>query len=104
MYEEVFNERAHKFVQGVPHSLSVESGNVLVIDQIFNASRSQDSHFKLEVSINNTQLWKKYTFYEADIKQIEKSLKEYLYPFEKYNLTPSFTLNSSYVLYHSCSV
>ena len=40
--------------------------------------------FSPKISINNTQLFKLYPEYESAIKKIENSLKEYLYPFEKY--------------------
>ena len=56
------------------------------------SSRKADepSHFKPEVSINNTQLWKRYPNYEADIKRIEEELEEYLYHFESFSIQPSF--------------
>lgn len=49
------------------------------------------THFKPEVSINNTQLWNKYLEYDKDIKKIETELSEYLYPFEDYHIAPSYT-------------
>lgn len=39
------------------------------------------SHFKPEVSINNTQLWKSFPGYDKDIQYIEQELKDYLYDF-----------------------
>ena len=41
-------------------------------------------YFDPDKSINNTQLYLKYTEYDEDIKLIEQGLKEFLYPFEKY--------------------
>lgn len=46
--------------------------------------------FKPDVSINNTQLFTKYKEYEQDILYIEDQLKEWLYPFEKYELKPNW--------------
>ncbi|MDR0307797.1 MAG: hypothetical protein LBI42_13305 [Chitinispirillales bacterium] len=40
--------------------------------------------FKPTHSRNNTQLSKKYTEYNSDIKKIEQELPEYLFPFENY--------------------
>ena len=40
--------------------------------------------FKPAHSRNNSQLFKKYSGFEDDIKKIEKELPEYLFPFEKY--------------------
>lgn len=40
-------------------------------------------NFKPEVSINNTQIWKKNKAYEKEISIIEKELKEYLYDFSR---------------------
>lgn len=45
---------------------------------------SPKSNFKPQVSINNTQLFKKFTDMEEDVKYIEQHLAEHLYPFEKY--------------------
>ena len=39
-------------------------------------------YFNPYISINNTQLFKKYKKYEVEIKIIEKELSEFLYPFE----------------------
>ena len=47
-------------------------------------------HFKPEVSINNTQLWKRYSGYENEVRKIEESLAEYLYHFEDYSIQPTF--------------
>ena len=40
--------------------------------------------FEPTLSINNTQVFKRYPEYEADIRYIERELSEYLFPFEKY--------------------
>lgn len=40
--------------------------------------------FAPEMSINNTQIFKKYPEYADDIKYIEDNLSDYLFPFEKY--------------------
>jgi len=40
--------------------------------------------FKPTHSRNNTQLFKKYTGCESDLKKIEQELQEYLFPFENY--------------------
>ena len=55
---------------------------------------SKSSCFKPEISINNTQLWKKFTTYGEDIKKIEETLAEFLYPFEKYSIAPTFSSDS----------
>ena len=47
-------------------------------------------HFKPEVSINNTQLWRRYPEYSVDINKIEDALTEYLYHFEDFDIKPSF--------------
>lgn len=49
------------------------------------------THFRPEISINNTQLWRKYPQFIEDMKYIEKELNEYLYPFERYDIQPTFT-------------
>lgn len=54
----------------------------------------KNSRFKPEVSINNTQLWKKYTSYSEDIKKIEKALPDFLYPFDRYSISPTFSSES----------
>ena len=41
-------------------------------------------YFKPNHSRNNTQLFKKFTGLETDIKKIEQELQEYLFPFENY--------------------
>lgn len=51
---------------------------------------SDFSFFRPDISINNTQLWLKYPQFKSDIDIIEVELKEYLYPFGKYNIKPSF--------------
>lgn len=43
------------------------------------------TRFNPDISIKNTQLWKKYPQYENDIKIIEEELSEYLYPFDLVN-------------------
>ena len=40
--------------------------------------------FVPEMSINNTQVYKRYPEYEKDILYIEKMLPDYLYPFDKF--------------------
>lgn len=40
--------------------------------------------FEPEKSIHNTQLFKRYHEFDADIEYITKELQEYLYPFEQY--------------------
>lgn len=58
------------------------------------AYKNESSRFRPEVSINNTQLWKKYTTYREDIKKIEDALPEFLYSFDKYRLAPTFSSES----------
>lgn len=41
--------------------------------------------FAPEMSINNTQVYKRYPEYGRDIRYIEEQLAEYLYPFEKFD-------------------
>lgn len=55
---------------------------------------SDNSRFKPEVSINNTQLWKKYTSYSDDISRIERALPEFLYPFDNFSVSPTFSSES----------
>ena len=50
---------------------------------ILNESRAR-TLFVPEMSINNTQVFKRYPEYEMDIKFIEQHLPEYLYPFEQF--------------------
>lgn len=52
------------------------------------------SHFKPSVSVNNTQLYRRYKGFENDIQKIEEQLPESLYPFENY---PSVVPTSSKV-------
>ncbi len=40
--------------------------------------------FEPDKSMHNTQLFKRYPEYDADIEYISKELQEYLYPFDKY--------------------
>lgn len=40
--------------------------------------------FNPDISINNTQLFRKYTYYSSEIEKITKELATSLYPFEKY--------------------
>jgi hypothetical protein len=40
--------------------------------------------FAPELSINNTQVFKRYPEYRKEIEYIERELPEFLYPFEKY--------------------
>ena len=50
--------------------------------------------FKPEISINNTQLWRKEKTYIKDIQEIEKHMENYLYPFANYTQKPSFNIKS----------
>lgn len=50
--------------------------------------------FNPDVSINNTQLWRKYEQHAEEIKYLEKELSDYLYDFSKYEKKPSFLTNS----------
>ena len=53
----------------------------------FCGLRHEDRKRKLfapELSINNTQVFKRYPEYAEDIKYIEEQLGEYLYPFEEF--------------------
>lgn len=54
----------------------------------------EQSRFKPDVSINNTQLWRKYTMYGDEIDKIEKALPAFLYPFDKYSIAPTFSSES----------
>lgn len=49
-----------------------------------NSSSRSRKLFAPELSINNTQVFKRYPQYKDDIAYIEKELSEYLYPFEKF--------------------
>lgn len=51
--------------------------------------KNSEKHFDPKISRNNTQLFKKYTEYGADIAVIEEELKEYLYDFSSVE-TPLF--------------
>ena len=102
------------YYRGLMKSFSdVNNENVLQIqfeDLIYNHQRSRceiesflgltsfdsrkESCFKPQVSINNTQLWKKYPLYNKDIEIIERELAEYLYSFDKYNIGPTFNTNT----------
>lgn len=42
-------------------------------------------YFNPSISINNTQLFKRYPEYNHDVNIIEKELERYLFPFEKYD-------------------
>ena len=55
---------------------------------------SNQSLFKPDVSINNTQLFIKYKQYDNDIHIIEQQLSDYLYPFSRYDLKPNFNTKS----------
>lgn len=43
-------------------------------------------YFDPDISRNNTQLFRKYTRFDNEISYIEHELKEYLFPFEKYQV------------------
>ena len=46
--------------------------------------------FVPEMSMNNTQMFKRFPEYQEEIRYIEKELEPYLYPFERYgDITPS---------------
>lgn len=44
--------------------------------------------FDPNLSINNTQVYKRYPKYKEDIDKIEKELPEYLYDFESFDIKP----------------
>jgi len=44
----------------------------------------QKMYFNPDVSINNTQLFRKYPKYAKEISKIEEKLSQYLYPYDKY--------------------
>ena len=48
------------------------------------------SSFNPARSINNTQLFKKYTVYRDQIKIIETELKEFLYDYREIDYTPEW--------------
>ena len=50
----------------------------------------QRTYFDPRVSINNTQLYLRFPEYLEDIKVIERDLPEYLYPFERYDVKPTY--------------
>ena len=61
--------------------------NVLTtLKEFLNISQHsfKESHFKKEISINNTQLFNKHVEYADDIEKIEKELKDYLFDYSKY--------------------
>jgi Mn-containing catalase len=49
----------------------------------------KQQYFKPMVSIRGTQLYKKIPGHEDEIKYIEKELKEYLFDYDKYELSKS---------------
>lgn len=57
----------------------------LVIEKFLGISKHArpKSKFNPAISINNTQLFKKYSGYEEDIRKIEESLPNSLYPFDE---------------------
>lgn len=85
----------------------IQNENVVIVnyeDLIFNSElviediekiigelgeKNGERHFFPEVSINNTQLFKKYPEYITDISVIERELPEYLYDFSD-KQTPKF--------------
>jgi hypothetical protein len=50
---------------------------------------AQSTLFKPEISKANTNLAKRFPKYEQDIEYIEKTLPEWLFPFDSYNSHPS---------------
>lgn len=50
--------------------------------------------FNPEVSINNTQLFLRYPQFKEDCEYIEKELKEWLFPFNDYDLKPNWRSTS----------
>lgn len=54
-----------------------------------NGTGAKKRHFDPMISINNTQLYLKYTDLDNDIRIIEKELMDYLYPYNMYNLKPN---------------
>ncbi len=46
--------------------------------------KSAHRYFAPELSINNTQMFKRFPEHEEEVRYIEKELPEFLYPFEKY--------------------
>lgn len=49
-----------------------------------------ETHFKPEKSINNTQLFLKYKGIEKEIERISTELSDYLYPFDSFQTKPMF--------------
>lgn len=47
-------------------------------------------YFNPDVSINNTQLFRKYAQYEKDTSVIEERLTEYLFPYDQYEVKTQF--------------
>ena len=50
-----------------------------------------DNEFRFFVpqkSLNNTQLFQRYSEFKQDIEKIEQALPEYLYPFDRFELSP----------------
>ena len=56
----------------------------------FPENRNKKTIFKPEMSINNTQVWRRFPEFNDEIKIIEKELAEYLFDFDKYG-TPDLS-------------
>ena len=54
----------------------------------FPNNPNKKSIFNPDMSINNTQVWKRFPEFEKDIEKIEVELSEYLFDFEKYDVKP----------------
>lgn len=52
---------------------------------------AKGTRFDPHVSISNTQLYLRFPEYLEDIKVIEKELPEYLYPFERHDVKPTYS-------------
>lgn len=52
---------------------------------------SDKSLFNPQISINNTQLWKRFPNYEKDVERISKELNSYLFDFSACKQQPSFS-------------
>lgn len=58
----------------------------------FPENQNMKSVFNPELSINNTQVWRRFPQFEQDIKVIERELSDYLFDFSKYP-EPDFSGN-----------
>ena len=59
-----------------------------------DSSHTNKSKFDPMVSINNTQLFLKYTELKDDVDQITRELSDYLYDFLQYERKPDFSIES----------